>query len=69
MPLDDKPYTYNELSNEDKELLLRHGYKPGELEHTEERELVADLRAQTGGDADSERLSTDVPADEQDGAN
>jgi hypothetical protein len=60
-------YTYNVLSNEDKELLLKHGYRPGELPPEEERELLADLRAQVGGDEDSERLSSDVIADERDG--
>lgn len=63
----DPHYTYNPMSNEDKELLLRNGYRPGELPPEEERELIADLRNQTGGDEDSMRLSTDVPADERDG--
>jgi hypothetical protein len=65
---DNTPYTYNPLSNEDKELLLSHGYKPGELDPEDERELLDDLRAQSGGDPDSDRLSGDVPADERDGA-
>lgn len=60
-------YTYNELSNEDKELLLRNGYKPGELSPEDERELIADLRAQTDDDEDSDRLSNDYPGDELDG--
>ena len=64
---DDQRYTYNPLNNDDKELLLRHGYRPGELPPEEERELIADLRAQTDGDDDSDRLSTEVPADEFDG--
>jgi hypothetical protein len=64
---DDAHYTYNELTNEDKELLLAHGYKPGELPPEEERELVQDLRNQTAGDEDSDRLSTDIIADERDG--
>ena len=67
MPDDDQHYTYNELSNEDRELLLRNGYKPGELPPEEERELVADLRNQTDDDEDSDRLSNDVPGDELDG--
>jgi len=67
MPPDDQHYTYNSLSNEDKELLLRHGYRPGELPPEEERELIEDLRAQSDGDEDSDRLSTDIPADERDG--
>jgi len=66
MSSDDQHYTYNPLSNDDKELLLRHGYRPGELPPEEERELVEDLREQNGGDDDSDRLSTDIPADERD---
>jgi len=60
-------YTYNTLSNEDKELLLRNGYKPGELPPEEERELIADLRDQRDDDDDSDRLSNEVPGDELDG--
>lgn len=67
MPPDHNHYTYNELSNEDKELLLQHGYKPGELPPEEERELLDDLRDQVGDDEDSDRGSGDVPADERDG--
>ena len=67
MPPDDQHYTYNQLSNEDKELLLRNGYRPGELPPEEERELITDLRNQTDDDEDSERLSNDVPGDERDG--
>jgi hypothetical protein len=67
MPDDDQHYTFNELSNEDKELLLRNGYKPGELPPEEERELIRDLRDQTDGDDDSNRLSNDISADERDG--
>ena len=67
MSPDDAHYTYNPLTNDDKELLLRHGYVPGELPPAEEHELLADLRAQTDGDEDSDRLSTDIPADERDG--
>jgi len=67
MPPEDRHYTYNSLSNEDKELLLRHGYRPGELPPQEERELILDLREQTAGDDDSDRLSGDIPADERDG--
>jgi len=67
MPPDDQHYTYNAMSNEDKELLLRHGYKPGELPPEDERDLIADLWAQTDGDEDSDRLSSDIPADERDG--
>ena len=67
MPPDDKHFTYNEFSNEDKELLLTHGYRPGELNPEEARDLLADLRAETAGDPDSDRSSADVPADERDG--
>lgn len=67
MSSDDNPYTFNELTNEDKELLYSHGYRPAELSPEDERELIADLRAQTSGDMDSDRLSSDVPVDEQDG--
>lgn len=67
MPPDDQHYTFNPLSNEDKELLLRHGYRPGELLPEEERDLLRDLRAESDGDEDSDHLSGDVPADERDG--
>lgn len=60
-------YSYNEDRNEDKELLLAHGYRPGELSSEEERELLADLHEQVGNDEDSERLSSDVPPEENDG--
>jgi hypothetical protein len=67
MDTDDPHYTYNELSNEDKELLLRNGYRPGELEPEEERELVRDLREQEDDDIDNSLLSDEIPADERDG--
>jgi len=67
MPPEDQHYTFNPLSNEDKELLLRHGYRPGELLPEEERDLLHDLRAENGDDEDSDHLSGDVPADERDG--
>lgn len=67
MDPDDPHYTYNELSNEDKELLLRNGYKPGELEPEEERELIRDLRDELDDDDDGGRQSGEVPADERDG--
>jgi len=63
----DPHYTYNPLSNEDKELLLRNGYRPGELAPEDERELLEDLRSQTDDDEDSNRLSGEVPSDERDG--
>jgi polyhydroxyalkanoate synthesis regulator phasin len=64
---DDQRYTYNELSNEDKALLLGNGYKPGELSPEEARELIADLRNQSDNDEDSDHLSTSISADERDG--
>ena len=64
---DDDRYTYNSTSNDDKELLLRNGYKPGELSPEEEHELITDLRNQTDDDEDSDRLSNEVPGDERDG--
>ena len=67
MSSQDSHYTFNSFSNDDKELLLRHGYKPGELEPDEQRELLEDLRAQMANDEDSDRLSSDVVADERDG--
>lgn len=63
----DDEFTYNEPRNEDKELLLAHGYVPGELAPEEEQELLMDLHEQTDGDEDSERLSGSVPTEEQDG--
>lgn len=62
----DQNFTYNPLSNEDKDLLLRNGYRPGELTPEEAREILADLRAQ-GDDNDAARLSNEVPGDELDG--
>jgi hypothetical protein len=64
---DDQHYTYNQLSNEDKDLLLRNGYRPGELPPEEERELITDLRNQLDDDDDSDRPSTAVSGDERDG--
>jgi len=64
---DNQHYTYNELSNEDKELLLRYGYVPGELPREEELEILADLRNQNSSDEDSDRSSRDIPGDEADG--
>jgi hypothetical protein len=66
MASNDDHYTYNSLTNEDKDLLLRHGYVLSELEPDEARDLLSDLRAQTDGDEDSDRLSTEIPADERD---
>lgn len=67
MDSDDPHFTYNELSNEDKELLLRNGYRPGELDREDEQELLRDLREQEDGDFDNSHLSSDVSADERDG--
>jgi polyhydroxyalkanoate synthesis regulator phasin len=63
---DNQGFTYNSLTNEDKELLFRHGYRPGELSPEEARELVADLRDQVEDDED-DRLSDETSADERDG--
>lgn len=64
---DSAHYTYNELTNDDKELLLRHGYVPGELAPEDERDLLNDLRqGGSNDDIDGDRLSTDIPADERD---
>jgi hypothetical protein len=65
MSSDDPHYTFNPLGNEDKELLLRNGYKPGELAPGEERELLEDLKGDSD-DPDGTRLRGDVPADEWD---
>lgn len=68
MPPDDQHYTYNELSNEDKELLLSHGYRPGELQPDEARELLQDLREDAAGDDDDDADREGTIADERDGA-
>lgn len=64
----DGQYTFNPLSNEDKELLLSHGYIPGELPPEDERSLLIDLREQSGDEDGIEPLSDIVIADEDDGA-
>jgi hypothetical protein len=66
MDSDDHRYTFNELNNEDRELLLSHGYIPGELEPQEMRDILEDLRAETGGDGDSDHPSQAVSGDERD---
>jgi hypothetical protein len=68
MDPDDQNYTYNELSNDDKELLLSHGYRPGELQPDEARELLRDLREEAGNDDDDDADREGTIADEQDGA-
>jgi len=62
---DDPHFTYNPMSNEDKELLLRNGYRPGELTPGEKRELLADLRSDND-DEDSSRLRGDISDLERD---
>ncbi len=60
-------FSYNPLSNDDKDLLLSNGYKPGELPPEEEQELLQDLRDQTGDEEGIEPLSDVVMPDEYDG--
>jgi len=60
-------FTHNPLSNDDKDLLLSNGYVPGELSPDEERELLVDLREQSGDDEGIEPLSDVVMPDEDDG--
>ncbi|HEY4161270.1 MAG TPA: hypothetical protein VGM08_04365 [Candidatus Saccharimonadales bacterium] len=67
MDSDDQRYTYNELSNDDKALLLSYGYVPGELSPSDARDILEDLRDQTDGDDDSDRPSGAVSGDEYDG--
>jgi hypothetical protein len=64
----DNMYTFNPLSNDDKDLLLANGYKPGELPPDEEQELLRDLREQSGDEEGIEPLSDVVMPDEADGA-
>lgn len=63
----DDEYTYNELSNEDKELLMANGYIPGELSPDEEQEILRDLRDQVADEDGLEPLGNVVSPDEQDG--
>jgi hypothetical protein len=67
MSPDDQRYTYNEITNEDKELLLSHGYIPGELQPDEARELLSDLREESPNDDDDDSSRPGTIADEQDG--
>lgn len=60
-------FTHNPLSNDDKDLLLSNGYVPGELDPDEERDLLEDLREQTGDEEGIEPLSDVVMPDEDDG--
>jgi len=65
MDSDDQHYTYNELSNDDKALLLSYGYVPGELSPRDARDILEDLHDQT--DDDGDRPSSAVSGDEYDG--
>ena len=62
MSSDEPHFTYNFMTNDDKELLFRNGYRPNELSAQEARELLADLRT----DEDDSRLRSDIPDDEKD---
>lgn len=64
----DQHFTFNPISNDDKDLLLSNGYKPGELPPEEEAELLRDLRDQTGDEEGIEPLSDVVTPAEDDGA-
>lgn len=64
---DNDMYTYNPMSNNDKELLMANGYKPGELPPDEEQDLLRDLREQSGDEEGLEPLSDIVMPDEDDG--
>ena len=61
-------FTFNPLSNDDRDLLLSNGYVPGELSPEDEADLLHDLRDQTGDEEGIEPLSDVVIADEDDGA-
>ncbi len=65
--LSDDHYTYNPLTNDDKDLLLSNGYLPGELPPEDELELLRDLRMQSGDEEGIEPLSDVVMPDEYDG--
>ncbi len=67
MSVADDAFTYNELNNEDKALLLSHGYKPGEMEPEDERQILEELRDRMGGDEDSDKPSNAVTDLEKDG--
>ena len=65
MPPDDDirasdDYTYNELTNEEKEWLRRNGYQPGELSAKEVRQLME-------ADRDTDADNIGVIGDEMDG--
>jgi hypothetical protein len=67
-PDNDGHYTYNELSNDDKQLLLSNGYVPGELQPDEAREILEDLRANSEDDNDDDAAREGTIADERDGS-
>ena len=60
-------FTFNPLSNDDRDLLMSNGYVPGELSPEDEVDLLRDLRDQTGDEEGIEPLSDVVIADEDDG--
>lgn len=60
-------YTYNELTNNEKEWLLRNGYEPGELPIDEVRRLMqedadTDMQSEALGEIGDERDGTDADA-------
>lgn len=55
-------YTYNELTNDEKEWLRRNGYAPGELSDKEVRRLMEDER-----DTDENSEAIGEIGDEMDG--
>jgi len=55
-------YTYNELTNEEKEWLSRNGYRPGELSNKEVRDQMAEDR-----DTDENSEAIGEIGDEMDG--
>jgi hypothetical protein len=72
MPPDDNlrasdDYTYNELTNEEKEWVQRNGYRPGELDAKEVRRLMeedsdTDENSQAIGEIGDEMDGTDADA-------
>lgn len=72
MPPDDDirasdDYTYNELTNEEKEWVQRNGYRPGELDIKEVRRLMeedrdTDENSQAVGEIGDEMDGTDADA-------
>jgi hypothetical protein len=64
MSPDDQHFTYNTVSNEDKELLLANGYIPGELSPEELHTIIVDLRDESSEFTDDSEI---VNPDERDG--